>query len=336
MKVPAKWWEPLQNQRIKCNLCPRYCKIPDGKHGFCFIRVNEGGRFYLAAYGNPTSFAVDPIEKKPLNHFLPGTQILSFGTAGCNLGCRFCQNWDISKAKLDDTRSLEVSPEQVVSLALKNDCPNIAFTYNEPTIYGEFVIDVARLARKQGIRNVMVTNGYITPEARAEIYPCIDAANVDLKAFTERFYHKLTYAHLDDVLDTIEWLVNDTDVWVELTTLIIPGWNDGSAEISEMTDWILDRCGPDVPLHFTAFHPDFKMTDIPRTPPDILVSARKLAMSKGMKYVYTGNVYDPDSQSTYCPACEKKLISRGWHSVLHDALVDGKCECGAAIGGVFR
>lgn len=335
MKVAARWWKPVARNRILCELCPRFCKIGDGQRGFCFVRKNEGGQLYLTAYGSPTGFAFDPIEKKPLNHFLPGTPILSFGTAGCNLGCRFCQNWDMSKARSDDTRSVEVTPEQVVELASRHGCPSIAYTYNEPTIYGEFVIDVAKLARERGIKNVMVTSGYITPEARDDIYRYIDAANVDLKAFTDEFYFKLTYAHLDDILDTIKWLVDDTDVWIEITNLIIPGYNDNRVDIENMLNWIIENCGDEIPIHFTAFHPDFKMTSVPPTPPETLTQARNLALEKGTKYVYIGNVYDETGQITYCPNCGKKLIERGWHSIRRRDLTGDKCSCGQRINGVF-
>lgn len=329
--MPARWWKPLENKRVLCTLCPRFCKIGDGQIGFCFIRKNEGGELYQTAYGRATGFAVDPVEKKPLNHFLPGTPILSFGTAGCNLGCRFCQNWNMSKAKLDDLRSRQVTPKEVVQLAGKHNCPSIAYTYNDPTIFAEFVIDVAKAAREEGIKNVMVTAGYITPEAREEVYPFIDAANVDLKAFTETFYHKLTFSHLEDVLNTIEWLVKETDVWVEITNLIIPDHNDAMSEINQMVDWILEHIGDDVPLHFTAFHPDFKMLDTPATPKSTLTKARRLAMNKGLKYVYVGNVFDSEGQTTFCPECRKPLIERSWHSVLKVELDGTHCSCGHEI-----
>ncbi|MCH8010676.1 MAG: AmmeMemoRadiSam system radical SAM enzyme [Candidatus Marinimicrobia bacterium] len=332
--VLAKWWEPIEGSKknkVLCTLCPRYCKIGDGQAGFCYIRRNRGGKLYQDGYGTSTGFAVDPIEKKPLNHFLPGSPVLSFGTAGCNLGCRFCQNWDISKAKLDEVRSLEMTAEGVVKLAMDKNCPSIAYTYNDPTIWGEWVMDIARVAREVGIKNVMVTAGYITPEAREEIYPLIDAANVDLKAFTDTFYHKLTFSHLAEVLDTISWLVNETDVWTEITNLIIPGHNDSMNEINEMVDWILENVGDEVPTHFTAFHPDFKMIDTPPTPPETLTKARNLAMRKGLKYVYVGNVHDITGQTTYCPNCNKSLIVRNWHSIINLGIVGDKCDCGQTI-----
>jgi len=333
----AKWWEQTDRGKIKCTLCPRYCKIGPGQHGFCFIRQNKNDQLITTGYGHPTGFAVDPIEKKPLSHFLPGTDILSFGTAGCNLGCKFCQNWTMSKARLDDLHAHSVSPEGVVALAKKHATPSIAYTYNDPTIFAEYVIDIAKLARDEGIRSVMVTAGYIDKEARKDVYQFIDAANVDLKAFTERFYHKLTFSHLDDVLDTLIWLKNETDVWIEITNLIIPQENDSNDELKNMCEWILQNLGDSVPLHFTAFHPDFKMRDKPRTPDSTLHNARKIALSMGIKYCYLGNILDSKSQTTYCPDCNKALILRDWHSVSKNLVKEGKCpHCGVVIAGIFE
>jgi len=335
-KVLAKWWKPTDDDRILCTLCPRYCKIGEGQPGFCFIRQNHGGKLYSIGYGRPTSFAIDPIEKKPLNHFLPGSTILSFGTAGCNLGCKFCQNWSMSKAKIDDLNSLTASPEEVVSLAKEYGAPSIAYTYNDPTIFGEYVVDISKIAREENVKSVMVTSGYIDKEARKDVYKYIDAANVDLKAFTERFYHKLTFSHLDDVLDTLIWLKNETDVWIEITTLLIPDENDSSEEIKKECDWILNNLGDGVPLHFTAFHPDFKMRDKDRTPERTLTRARKIALKSGIKYCYVGNVHHAEGQTTYCPNCKEKLIKRNWHSVISYNLINGKCnKCGEVIAGVF-
>ena len=337
METLARWWEPAEKNKIKCTLCPRYCKIGPDQHGFCYIRQNKNGRLITTGYGHPTGFAVDPIEKKPLNHFLPGTEILSFGTAGCNLGCKFCQNWTMSKARLDDSNAQSVSPEGVVTLAKKHSTPSIAYTYNDPTIFAEYVLDISKLAREEGIRSVMVTAGYIDKEARKEVYRYIDAANVDLKAFSERFYHKLTSSHLNDVLDTLLWLKNETDVWLEITNLIIPQENDTEDEIRQMCDWILENLGDSVPLHFTAFHPAFKMRDKPRTPDTTLHTARSLALSMGIKYCYLGNILDSRSQTTYCPGCNQPLISRDWHSVSKILVKEGKCpECGSVIAGVFQ
>jgi pyruvate formate lyase activating enzyme len=335
-KVLAKWWEPTDGNKILCTLCPRYCKIGEGQPGFCFIRQNIDGKLYSIGYGRPTGFAVDPIEKKPLNHFLPGTNILSFGTAGCNLGCKFCQNWSMSKAKLDDLNSLEATPEDVVNIAKRYSTPSIAYTYNDPTIFGEYVIDISKIAREEGIKSVMVTAGYIDKEARKDVYKYIDAANVDLKGFTERFYWKNTYSHLNDVLDTLIWLKNETDVWFEITTLIIPDENDSPEEIKNECDWILINLGENVPLHFTAFHPDFKMRDKDRTPEKTLTNARKIATDLGIKFCYVGNIHNLEGQTTYCPNCKEKLIKRNWHSVLSNNLKNGKCrKCGQKIEGVF-
>lgn len=332
----AKWWEEDPNGKILCTLCPRYCTIGEGQAGFCYIRQNINGKLYSIGYGRPTGFAIDPIEKKPLNHFLPGTQILSFGTAGCNLGCKFCQNWSISKAKLDDTNSLKASPEEVINLAKKYQTPSIAFTYNDPVIFGEYVIDISKIAQEEGIKSVMVTAGYIDREARKEVFKYINAANVDLKAFTETFYHKITSSHLNEVLDTLVWLKNETDIWFEITTLLIPDENDSTEELKIMCDWILHNLGDEIPLHFTAFHPDFKMLDKIRTPASTLKRSRQIALSAGIKYCYTGNVNDSESQSTYCPKCNNILIKREWHSILDIKIDENKCSfCGYKIAGVF-
>ncbi len=332
----ADWWKVQDNGKILCTLCPRYCTIGDGQKGFCYIRQNHGGKLYTTGYGRPTGFAVDPIEKKPLSHFLPGTDVLSFGTAGCNLGCKFCQNWNISKAKLDELNAMEVSPEEVVRIAKKYNTPSIAYTYNDPTIFGEYVIDISKIARENGIRSVMVTAGYIDKEARKDVYVYIDAANVDLKAFNESFYHKLTLSHLADVLDTLIWLKNETEIWFEITTLLIPDENDSDDELNEMIDWILANLGDEVPIHFTAFHPDFKMLDKSRTPEATLNRARSIALQKGIKYCYVGNVHNIEGQTTFCPNCSETLIKRDWHSVMKNKLEDGNCfKCGTKIAGVF-
>jgi len=333
----ALWWEPTANNKILCTLCPRYCKIGPDQNGFCYIRKNKNGKLITTGYGHPTGFAVDPIEKKPLSHFLPGTTILSFGTAGCNLGCRFCQNWSISKAKLDDLEALSVSPDQVVKLAQKQKTPSIAYTYNDPTIFGEYVIDISKLAHEEGLRSVMVTAGYIDKNARKDVYKYIDAANVDLKSFSEKFYHKLTYSHLADVLDTLIWLKNETDIWIEITTLLIPDENDSEEEIRLMCEWILNNLGENIPLHFTAFHPDFKMVNKIRTPESTLKMARDIALKQGIKYCYLGNIYDQESQTTVCPQCQSPLIVRDWHSIISNNMDGNKCnKCNTEIAGVFE
>jgi pyruvate formate lyase activating enzyme len=333
----ALWWYTTDRGKIMCTLCPRYCEIGEGQPGFCYIRQNINGKLYSTGYGKPTGFAIDPIEKKPLNHFLPGTSILSFGTAGCNLGCKFCQNWSISKARLDDINSLTASPEDVINLAKKHSTPSIAFTYNDPTIFGEYVIDISKIAREEKIKSVMVTAGYIDKQARKDVYKYIDAANVDLKAFTERFYHKNTFSHLNDVLDTLVWLKNETDVWLEITTLLIPDENDSDEEIKNECDWIIKNLGCEVPLHFTAFHPDFKMLNIEPTPHSTLLRAKKIASLLGIKYCYVGNVNDSQNQSTYCSYCGTPLIYRDWHKTRIVNLAIDRCiNCGESIPGVFE
>jgi pyruvate formate lyase activating enzyme len=332
----AKWWEYDNKGRILCTLCPRFCHIGEGQAGFCYIRKNIDGKLYSLGYGNPTGFAIDPIEKKPLNHFLPGTGILSFGTAGCNLGCQFCQNWHISKAKIVDKQTVKATPEQIIELAKKYNCPSIAVTYNDPTIIGEFVVDIGNLCKKENIYLVLVTAGYITPHSRKEIYESVSAANVDLKAFTERFYSKITLSHLEPVLDTLKWIKKETNIWLELTNLKIPDENDSEEETKQMCQWILENLGDNVPLHFTAFHPDFKMRDKSRTPSETLTRAREIAMEMGIKYCYVGNVHDISGQTTYCPSCKTAVVVRDWHRVLMYNLAGNICKnCGYKIDGVF-
>lgn len=334
--IEARWWHKTDHGKILCTLCPRQCEIDVGQPGFCYIRQNIDGKLYTLGYGKPTGFGIDPIEKKPLNHFLPGTKIFSFGTAGCNLGCKFCQNWSISKAKLDEINSLTASPEDVVMLAKKYSTPSIAFTYNDPTIFGEYVIDISNLAKAEKMKSVMVTAGYIDKQARKDVYKFIDAANVDLKAFTERFYYKNTISHLNDVLDTLIWLKNETDVWIELTTLLIPDENDSDEEINNECDWILNNLGEDVPLHFTAFHPDFKMNDKIPTPHSTLLLAKNIANKLGIKYCYVGNINDTKNQSTYCVNCGTVLIERNWHQTKFIDFDKGSCKkCRNVLPGIF-
>lgn len=329
----ARWWESEPNGKVHCYLCPRHCHIGEGQAGFCFIRANQGGKLYTLGYAHPAAIQIDPIEKKPLSHFLPGTRVFSMGTAGCNMGCFFCQNWDISKSRADQVRSAHVPPEDVVSLAIEHGCPSIAFTYNEPTIWGEYVIDICQAAHARGLNTVMVSNGYVTREAFHDIYDHVDAANIDLKAFTENFYGKITLTHLKPVLETLEWLKNETNVWFELTNLMIPTLNDAPEETRALAEWVLEHLGPDVPLHFTAFHPDFKLHDKPRTPPETLHRARAIAKGVGLRYVYEGNIYS-DAANTSCPQCGTLLIRRSWHDLRENRLCDGRCpKCNLAIPG---
>jgi pyruvate formate lyase activating enzyme len=331
----ARWWRPMENGKIHCYLCPRHCHIGEGQTGFCYIRKVEDGRLLQLGYGRPAAIQIDPIEKKPLNHFFPGTKVFSMGTAGCNMGCFFCQNWDISKAKSDQVNAADLSPEQVVTTAASYGCPHLAFTYNEPTIWGEYVIDIAKVAHERGLNTVMVTNGYITREAFFDIYQHIDAANVDLKAFTEQFYSKVTLTHLEPVLQVLKWLRHETDVWFEMTNLMIPTLNDGADEVKKLCDWVLSNLGDDVPLHFTAFHPDFKLRDKPATPPETLHQARAIAMEMGLKFVYEGNIFS-DGANTICPGCRRIIVRRSWHSILNNHLQSGMCGyCGTQIAGVF-
>jgi pyruvate formate lyase activating enzyme len=332
----ARWWRAEPDGKILCTLCPRYCRVGDGQPGFCFLRQNRGGQLIQLGYGRSTGFAIDPVEKKPLNHFYPGTPILSFGTAGCNLGCKFCQNWDISKAKLDEEGLRTSSPADVVDLALDNGCPSIAYTYNDPVIWAEYVVDIARAARARDVRNVLVTAGYVTDEARPELYADADAANVDLKGFTEEFYRKTTASHLEPVLETLKWIRHKSATWLEVTTLLIPGHNDGDDELRRLSDWFFANLGPDVPLHFTAFHPDFKMMDVPPTPPETLRRARAIALAAGLRYVYVGNVNDPEGQTTSCARCARPLIVRDWYAILRYDVRGGACaHCGHPLPGRF-
>lgn len=336
---PARFWAPIAEQpgRIVCNLCPRHCKVRDGQRAFCFVRQNVGGEMVLTTYGKSTGFCIDPIEKKPLNHFYPGSAVLSFGTAGCNLGCRFCQNWDISKARQVEVLSQDAAPEAIARAAADNDCKSVAFTYNDPVIFAEYAIDTAIACHERGVATVAVTAGYITEEARGPFFEHIDAANVDLKAFSERFYKKLCFAELQPVLDTLTWLHTETDVWIEVTTLLIPGQNDTPDEIAKLCGWFVAHLGAETPLHFTAFHPDFELTDVPRTPTATLRRAREQALTAGLKHVYTGNAHDPAGQSTYCAGCGALLIERDGYTLGTYAIdAAGKCQaCGHGLAGRF-
>ncbi len=336
--VPTKYWHALQDGRIQCDLCPRFCKLHDGQRGFCFVRACQDGQIVLTTYGRSSGFCVDPIEKKPLNHFLPGTPVLSFGTAGCNLGCKFCQNWDISKSREFDTLADAASPETIARAAERLGCRSVAFTYNDPVIFLEYAVDVAQACHERGIQTVAVTAGEICPEPREAFYRHMDAANVDLKGFTERFYKEVCAGHLQAVLDTLVYLKHETKVWFELTTLLIPGENDSDEELDALTRWVVERLGPDVPLHFTAFHPDYRMTDRPPTPPSTLRRAREIALKNGVRYAYVGNIHDEQGDSTYCHQCGGLLIGRDWFRLTRWNLDDqGRCpDCQTPCAGVFE
>ena len=336
--VKTKYWHKLEDGRFQCDLCPRACKLRNGQRGLCFVRACENDSIVLKTYGRSSGFCIDPIEKKPLNHFLPGTPILSFGTAGCNLACKFCQNWDMSKSREMQTLADAASPELLVKAAVDLGARSIAYTYNDPVIFHEYAIDVAKVAESKGIQSVAVTAGYVCPEPRKEFFAHMDAANIDLKAFSERFYHRICGGDLADVLDTLLYVKNETNVWFELTTLLIPGENDSPEELESMSKWIMDNLGPDVPLHFTAFHPDYRMLDKPPTPPETLSLARKIAMEHGVHYVYTGNVHDSEGGATYCPKCNAQLIERDWYRLGRWHLDPQGCckSCGFHLAGVIE
>jgi pyruvate formate lyase activating enzyme len=336
--LPTKYWHPLEDGRIQCDLCPRFCKLKEGQRGLCFVRARVEGQIVLTTYGRSSGYCVDPIEKKPLNHFLPGTPVLSFGTAGCNLTCKFCQNWDISKSREMDTLADHADPETIAEAAERLGCRSVAYTYNDPVIFHEYAIDVAKACHQRGIRSVAVSAGYVTPEPRKAFYRHMDAANIDLKGFTEGFYHRLTGGHLQPVLDTLEYIQHESDVWLELTTLLIPGQNDSDRELNEMTRWVVEHLGPDVPMHFTAFFPAYKMLDVPPTPFQTLQRARRIAMENGVRYAFTGNVDDERGGSTWCHQCGERLIGRRGYDLTHWGLTPaGHCRsCGTPCAGIFE
>jgi pyruvate formate lyase activating enzyme len=336
--VPTRYWHRLDNGKIQCDLCPRFCQLNEGQRGLCFVRGRKQDQIKLFSYGRSSGFCIDPIEKKPLNHFLPGTPVLSFGTAGCNLACKFCQNWDISRSRETDRLCDEASPDNLALAAVRHGCRSIAFTYNDPVIFHEYAIDVARACHEQAVRSVAVSAGYVCPEPRKEFYAVMDAANIDLKAFSERFYEKICGGALEPVLNTLEYIYHETRTWLEITTLLIPGENDSDAELEAMTQWIRNRLGPDVPLHFTAFHPDWKMRDHPPTPIETLRRARQIALEQGLHYVYTGNLPDPEGNTTWCPQCAGAVITRDGYRITGWQLsADGCCSrCQYRIPGVFE
>ncbi|MBX3743821.1 MAG: AmmeMemoRadiSam system radical SAM enzyme [Verrucomicrobiae bacterium] len=335
--VRAEWWHRTEDGRFQCDLCPRECRLAPGQRGFCFVRDADAAGMRMTSYGRASGFCIDPIEKKPLNHFLPGSSILSFGTAGCNLGCRFCQNWSISKARNMDRLAEVAAPEEVARTAVRAGCRSVAFTYNDPVVFAEYAIDCAHAAREAGIRAVAVTAGYVTEAAREAFYAPLDAANIDLKAFHPEFYRRQCLGRLEAVLETIEWVHRSTRVWIEVTTLLIPGLNDGPLEIGALCEWFLEHLGPDVPLHFTAFHPDFRLLDVPPTPPALLRRARGQALAAGLRFVYTGNIEDPEGQSTRCPGCDDILIARDRYDLTAWKLTpSGRCpNCSLLLPGDF-
>ena len=322
--------------RLICDLCPRHCALKPGERGFCFVRENRDGRIVSTTYGRSTGFCVDPIEKKPLNQFYPGTPVLSFGTPGCNLGCTFCQNWTMSRSRDVEASCERALPEAIAATAQRLACRSVAFTYNDPIIWAEYAIDTAKACHARGVKTVAVTSGYITDVARAAFYEPMDAANVDLKGFTDEFYRQYCAGRLQPVLDTLRWLVHESQVWVEITNLIIPGANDSPVEIEQMCRWIANELRPDVPLHFSAFHPDHKLIDRGPTPPIVLQQAYDIARNAGLHYVYTGNVYDPEHQHTYCPGCGRAVIRRDGYTISTFEIQGSRCiHCQTPIAGRF-
>ena len=336
--IAVEYWRRADDGRVECRLCPRFCRMHAGQRGLCFVRRATETGMELTGFGRSTGFCVDPIEKKPLYHFLPGTSVLSFGTAGCNLACDFCQNHDTTKSRETAIQSARAAPETIARAAERLGCASIAYTYNDPVIFLEYAVATAEAARARGLKNVAVTAGYLTPEPRRRFFAAMDAANVDLKSFSDAFYARRCKAELAPVLDTLRYLVHETDVWTEITTLLIPGENDGDAEIDAMTRWIAAELGREVPLHFSAFHPDWRMTETPATPKATLDRARSIAIANGLAHVYVGNVRDPARQSTLCPACGTRVIGRDWHAITSWRLdPHGACAaCGTPIAGRFR
>ena len=336
--VATRYWTRLAGGEVRCDVCPRACRLSEGQRGLCFVRAREGGEIVLTSFGRSSGYCVDPIEKKPLAHFLPGTPVLSFGTAGCNLACRFCQNWDISKSRELDTLSDEAPPERIARAARALGCRSVAFTYNDPVVFLEYAVATAEACRAEGVGSVAVTAGYVCPEPRRELFAAMDAANVDLKAFSERFYRKVCSGGLEPVLETLHWLRHESSVWLEVTTLLIPGENDSREELEAASRWFADHLGPDVPWHFTAFHPDYRMRDVAHTPPATLSRAREIARAHGLRFVYTGNVRDPEGQSTRCPGCGEVAIGRdGYEITAWNLDSAARCRgCAARLPGVFE
>ena len=333
----AMFYEKLDKMRVQCHLCPNNCIILHGRRGSCRVRENQAGTLYSLVYGLPCTVGVDPIEKKPLFHFLPGTTTYSIATPGCNLHCKWCQNWQISQKGPDEVDCFKMTPEEVVNNALKNKCKSISYTYVEPAIFYEYVLDTAKLARKAGLKNIMVTNGYLNPKPVKELYKYIDAANVDLKGFTEEFYRDYCGGHLKPVLETIK-AIHKMGVWVELTTLTIPTLNDDPKTIKAQCDWIKKELGTRVPLHFSRFFPHYKLANLYPTPPETLLNAYNIAKNAGLKYVYVGNIEMQNTEDTACPKCGKTLIQRSAYFTLSENKVKaGKCSfCKAKVDGVFE
>jgi pyruvate formate lyase activating enzyme len=332
----ASYWEPLEDDWVRCGLCPRMCAVPPGERGYCEVRENRGGTYYTLTYGNPCSINVDPIEKKPFYHFLPTTSAFSVATAGCNLDCRFCQNWQISQARPEELYNYRLTPAELVEAAVRSGSPSIAYTYSEPTIFYEYMLATAKIARERGLRNVCHSNGYINEAPLRELCRYLDAADIDLKGFTEEYYRDMAGGTLAPVLRTLR-ILREEGVHLEITTLVVPGRNDDPAVISAMCGWIHDNLGPDTPLHFSRFHPQHRLRNLPPTPVETLEAAREIALESGLRYVFIGNVPGHEANSTYCPGCGNRVIYRIGYSVDPGGLADGACSrCGAPIAGVWE
>jgi len=332
----AMYWERLPGKEVRCTLCARACLLAEGARGHCRVRANFGGTLRTLVYGKPLSRAIDPIEKKPVFHFLPGSRILSIATAGCSLRCRFCQNWQISQAYPEDAPHIDWSPEQVVAAAVKHRCPSIAFTYTEPTVFYEYMLDTAKLAHAKGIKTVWVTCGYLNEKPLVELSKYLDGANVDLKGFSEKYYNEYCGASLQPVLDTLKVLRRER-VYFEITNLVVPGGNDSPEMIREMCEWIRDELGADTPLHFSRYHPDHLMKRPGPTPLSTLVMARDIAREVGIEHVYIGNVTGGGGETTQCPKCHEELIVRERYRLLKNVVREGRCpKCGARLPGVWK
>ena len=335
-KVEARYYEKLPHKVVKCTLCPRECEVDDMERGFCGVRENIDGTYYSYVHSKPCTIHVDPIEKKPLFHFLPGTTALSLATVGCNMDCKFCQNWQISQIRPEQSRYYFVPPAKMVDTAKENNSVNIAHTYSEPVIFYEYMYDIGVEAKKRKVNNIMISNGYIHPEPMRELCRYLDAVKIDLKAFTEEYYRDVCVGELAPVLKTLE-ILKEEGIWFEIVYLVVPTLNDSKEEIRKMSRWIMEKLGPDVPLHFSRFYPQYKLKNLPPTPVKTLDIARDTAMSEGICYVYVGNVSAHKGEHTYCPKCGKVVIERQGYIIKSMHINNNKCTfCGTKIAGVWQ
>lgn len=334
--VEARYYEKLPNRKIKCLLCPRTCVIDDLERGYCGVRENRDGVYYTLVYGKPCTLHVDPIEKKPLFHFLPGSEALSIATAGCNVFCKFCQNWEISQSRPEQLPSLDFPPAKLVALTHEKKCPVIAFTYNEPVVFTEYMYDIAEKARGIGVHTAMISNGYIQTKPLKDLCRVLSAVKIDLKAFSERFYKELVSGQLQPVLDSLI-LLKQEKIWLEIVYLVIPGQNDDPNELSSLCKWIYKELGSGVPLHFTRFYPQYRLTNVPATPLQTLHKARKIAQDAGLQFVYSGNVPGDPGENTYCSQCSELLIKRMGYAIVENKIMSGQCpKCHTPIPGIWK